>query len=117
MYKKRDSTQQDIVQELREMGYSVMDIASLGNNKPDLVIGKLHFTALVEVKTPRGLKSAAQLLKRGQDVFRETWRGTPVIVAFDSNSIDKAFKEERGKWMKTTLRTSSSGPQLVLSAG
>lgn len=81
-----DNTHASIRDGLREAGFSVRDMARVGKDFPDLLIGKHGIDAKVECKTENrrrnGVKTAAQLLSTGQKDFADEWRGSPVIVAY-----------------------------------
>lgn len=78
--------------ELVQMGFSVHDTSRLGEDFPDLVIGKNGITALVEAKTPRGKKTAEERSRPGQKNFALNWRGSPVIVAYTAADVAAKFK-------------------------
>lgn len=66
---------------LREHGWAVRSLASIGYDLPDFVVAREHFTALVEVKD--GSKSPSKRkLSEGQESFRKTWPGI-VITALN----------------------------------
>ena len=89
--KKTDLTHQSIRDELRIAGFSVADTSRLGDDFPDLVAGKHGITLLIEVKTPRGRKTAQERLSDGQITFAETWRGGPVIAAYCAKDVIYRF--------------------------
>ncbi len=85
------------------MGYSVFDTSSIGNDFPDLVLGRAGITALAECKTRakeshRGRKgdAAHALLSEGQAMFRALWRGSPVLVGYDAGELHQSFEQLRG---------------------
>jgi Holliday junction resolvase len=95
---RRDKTHAAIVTELRQMGYSVADTSTVGNDFPDLVIGRRGVTALVEAKSRsreshvgRVTDPAVALLTDGQRRFRDAWRGSRVLVGYDAIEIHAAF--------------------------
>lgn len=73
------------------MGFSVADTSSVGDDFPDLVIGRMGLTGLIEVKSPRGLLSAEDRLSEGQVQFVREWQGSPVIVAYRAEDAAKKF--------------------------
>ena len=77
---KVDATHQEIRDGLRKAGFSVFDASKLGAGFPDLVVGKHGRTYLIEVKTPRGSKTAQERLGAAQAAFRDAWRGGPVLA-------------------------------------
>ena len=70
-----------IREELRQLGWSVLDIANLGNGAPDLLILAHGSLWLVEVKSPGGTLSGDQV------EFAGRW---PVIVAHTTEEVVKA---------------------------
>lgn len=93
----RDLAQAAAVQELTAMGYSVADCAALGDDFPDLVIGRCGVDQLVELKTEdrrkNGPVTARTLLRPGQSRFVSHWRGGPVIVAYTAAAVHAQFSE------------------------
>ena len=72
---KPDGNQAEIVEAYRGVGASVLSLAGLGDDAPDLLVG-FRLNYLVEVKNPDG----RDRLSDGQKVFHATWRGWPVAV-------------------------------------
>jgi Holliday junction resolvase len=96
MYARRkDTAHNPIAQGLKAHGFSVADTSRLGDDFPDLVIGKHGITALVEVKSQdrrkNGLKNAADLLSAGQKDFASQWKGAAVIVSYDLEGVLFSF--------------------------
>lgn len=81
---KRDAAEPEIVAALRKFGFSVERISEPG--KPDLLCGFRGKTILVEVKS--GSKGYARQLNKSQQIFADTWRGSPVVVL---RSADEAI--------------------------
>ena len=71
---RRDSTHAEVKQTLRDMGASVADLADVGGDLPDLLVGICRRNYWVEVKSPTGKQS------EGQVRFSATWRGDPPVV-------------------------------------
>jgi Holliday junction resolvase len=69
-----------MVKELRQRGYSVLDISQVGYDAPDLVVSKNGFTFMIEVKT--GKAKARQ----GQKDFAKEWRGL-IITASEAEQV------------------------------
>jgi Holliday junction resolvase len=99
---KVDSTHASIRDGLRKAGFSVFDTSKLGAGFVDLVVGKWGQTYLVEVKTPRGRKTALQRLGAAQAAFRDTWNGGPVIAAYSLQDAIYAVNMhlKRTGWVK-----------------
>lgn len=84
--RRKDTSHNAIAKGLVQAGFSVADTSRLGDDFPDLVIGKHGFDAKVECKTldrrKNGHKNAAQLMSEGQQDFAGQWKGSPVIAAY-----------------------------------
>ena len=87
---KRDTNHKQIVTELRECGFSVLDLGDVGDGVPDLLVSRGGWTALVECKTRRGNKLPSELLTADQRTFHAGWRGR-IIIAFESGDVVSAF--------------------------
>jgi hypothetical protein len=70
---RRDDAEPAVVKAYEAGGASVKKIS--GKDVPDLLVGFLSETHLVEVKTNRAK------LRDGQAEFARTWLGSPVVVA------------------------------------
>jgi hypothetical protein len=77
-----------IVKALRQAGASVLDLRSLGDGAPDLLVGFRGRDCLLEVKNGDKPPSARKL-NAGQVEFVTLWRGHPVRVV---HSPDEALK-------------------------
>lgn len=71
---KVDANQRVIVDALRRVGASVIDLSAVGDGCPDLLIGYRGQTWLVEVKSTRGKLTPAQ------KVVHAEWHGFPIAV-------------------------------------
>ena len=69
-----DGNQAEIMAAFRKCGFSVADTSKVGGGFPDLVIARAGFTALVEVKIPKGK------LRQSQTDFAAAWKGHSFIV-------------------------------------
>lgn len=100
--RRKDNTHKAIAEGCKAAGFSVADTSRLGDDFPDLVIGKHGLDAKVECKTPRGKKTAAQLLSAGQKEFKDEWKGAPVIVAYSLEDVIYGFNMlmKRNHWSK-----------------
>ena len=83
---KKDERHAEISGELVNAGFSVADLSRVGGGFPDLAIARNNVCALVEIKTPRGLKTALERRSQGQIDFAKLWKG-PIIVAYNSSQI------------------------------
>lgn len=82
---KKDDNQNEITRVLEQIGFSIMDTSQLGNDRVDFVCAFRGVTAVVEVKSKKGI------LSTGQKTFRVAWRGLH-IVARSYHDVLKAFK-------------------------
>lgn len=81
MRHRADKNQQKIIDELRELGVSVLVLSQVGGGCPDLLIGFRGKNYLIEVKTPVGK------LRPKQTEFIFNWHGRPVLVARSLDEI------------------------------
>ena len=72
------------------MGFSVLDLSRVGAGCPDLLVSKHGVNALVELKTPRGRKTALERRSAGQVQFAGQWKG-PIITAYNAPQIVYEF--------------------------
>lgn len=79
---KVDSNQPAIVEALRRAGASVRSTAMVGDGFPDLAVGILGATFLVEIKGERGKLSPAE------EKFFDAWTGHVVIIRTPEQAID-----------------------------
>lgn len=77
--KRRDANHREVGDYLREKGWSVLDLADLGDGCPDLAVGAPSFAALVEVKDGAKPASKRKLTEKEQKV-KDAWEG-PYIIA------------------------------------
>lgn len=99
--RKRDLAHRQIVEELRQAGFSVFDLGSVGRGLPDLLIGRNGIDAKVELKTPKGRKTAAERLGEAQKDFAGEWKGSPVIAAYTASDVIFNFSllcKRTGAW-------------------
>jgi Holliday junction resolvase len=104
--RRKDNSHKLIAQGLLAAGFSVADTSRLGDDFPDMVIGKHGVDAKVECKSENrrknGVKTAAELLSEGQKGFKNEWRGSPVIVAYTLEDVIYGFNMlmKRSHWSK-----------------
>lgn len=92
---RKDLTHTPMVRELLQMGFSVADTSHVGDDFPDIAIGKHGVTGLVEAKAKRpGRMTMDKLVSDGQRDFAAMWRGMPVIFAFSADDVRAAFDWE-----------------------
>lgn len=93
-YTKRDANQQEIVDDLRRLGFYVLDLADVGGHVLDLFVcghvgsGEWRWLA-VEVKTFAGRLTVNQ--KR----FFEAWPNVPAIVAQTTEDVLRWYGRQR----------------------
>lgn len=85
-----DNNQAEIVQALRQMGYSVLLLHMVGKGCPDILIGKHGVNLLVELKDPIKYRRDGHDLTPDEAVFHEEWQGM-AIIACSVEQIDLAF--------------------------
>lgn len=74
-----DANQPEIVRAFESLGVSVLDCSQVGCGFPDLIVGALGVTRLVEVKNPENHYGRRGLNKR-QQLFADGWRGDVVHI-------------------------------------
>ena len=79
---RRDANHSEIVNALRGIGASVLDLADVGNGGPDIAVGLRGETFLLEIKTPQGK------MTRDEMNFMAEWRGHYMIVRNVEQAID-----------------------------
>ena len=82
---QRDKSHLSIANELRQRGFSVCDLAGVGDDVPDLLVANWQFASLVEVKEPSGAFDVTQL------EYASTWKGN-VMFAQNADEIVEAFR-------------------------
>ena len=87
MRKRRDLNHKEIATNCRRLGMSVVDLADVGNDCPDLLIGWRGKNYLVEVK------SGKNALRDGQRQFADNWRGLKPVQVNNFNDIVKFILE------------------------
>ncbi len=82
---KIDVNQPAIVDALRKAGATVQSLAAIGKGCPDLLIGYVGKTALIEVKDGDKAASAQKLRPMQQD-WHQNWRGGTLATVNDVES-------------------------------
>lgn len=77
--KRRDANHREVGDALRDLKWSVLDLADHGDGIPDYIVSKKNFVALLEVKDGDKPPSARKLTPAEQKV-KDSWQG-PYIVA------------------------------------
>lgn len=83
MPKRTDTNQAEIVKALRGMGATVLDLHTVGKGCPDLAVGSMGVTYLIEIK--RGPK---EKLTKDQEYFFRDWKGEITIIYSVEMAID-----------------------------
>ena len=82
---RADLNQEQIVTALRAVGATVEITTQQGNGFPDLVVGYMKRTHLIEVKNPE----TKGKLRATQEIFRDKWKGSDIHVV---NNVDEALQ-------------------------
>lgn len=82
MPKRVDSNQPAIVSALRDCGFSVLHLHTVGHGCPDILVGARGYNLLMEIKNGRGKLTPDE---RG---FFDTWRGQVALI----RSVDEALR-------------------------
>jgi hypothetical protein len=84
---KIDDNQTQIMVALRQLGFTVQSLATVGNGCPDLLVGRNDKNILLEVKD--GRKSPCQrLLNPAQQKWHQHWKGQVKVVCDERQAID-----------------------------
>ena len=85
--RRRDANHKLIVGELRQAGFSVLDLAELGDDVPDILAAKHGQEQLVEIKSHEGELSDGQL------EFSHEWRGHKPLCVRSSDEVVAHFNQ------------------------
>ncbi len=77
---KIDANQNQVVKDLRKLGFSVRITSSLGQGFVDLVLGKAKKNYLVELKDGSKPPSARKLTP-DEEKFIEEWKGSVIVAS------------------------------------
>jgi len=92
MRKRKDSNHKEVVAALKQMGASVFDSSDVGKGFPDLVVGFLGVTHLVEIKD--GSRSPSRRkIRASQQSFADGWGGSPVLLVESPEGALKLIKK------------------------
>lgn len=90
---KTDTTQQDIIDGLREYGCTVVDLSKAGRGVPDLLVGWRHDTFLVECKTNLNKGEIERFSYTDAQIrFHAMWTGKPIISVSNAEDAWKAIR-------------------------
>lgn len=94
----RDSNHKAIVDALKGVGCSVLDLAAVGNGCPDILAATVERTVLMEIKRPGVIGKKAGKLRAvvvdKQTKFKDSWRGAIATV----DSVEAALS---AMWPRT----------------
>jgi hypothetical protein len=91
-YGRTDANHAEVIGWFLEMGCTVRDTSQVGLGFPDIVVGTIGRTILVEIKTADG-----DLLP-SQHTFNAKWRGErPYLVRTQVDCIDLVQRIRKGK--------------------
>lgn len=91
---RTDGNQADIVDDLRELGFSVQILASVGEGCPDLLVGAYGQNHLFEVKDPTKPKRD-QMLTKDQAKWHGAWNGRVVVIkSFEDAMMEIGVEDE-----------------------
>jgi endogenous inhibitor of DNA gyrase (YacG/DUF329 family) len=85
---KKDANHNEIVEALKIVGASVIDMSSVGNGFPDLIVGFRSQTLLMEIKNPK-TGYGKRGLNKNQQKWKEYWLGGSFCVV---DSVDSALR-------------------------
>jgi len=85
---RRDGNHVAIVRELRQLGYSVLDLGSVGCGCPDILVGKDKRNWLLEIKDGN-LAPSRRKLTPDEKAFHEQWRGQVATVETTAQAVAK----------------------------
>lgn len=93
-----DKNQKDIVAAIRDAGYSVQHLHSVGSGCPDILVGVNGLNVLIEIKEGDGKLTAAQV------VWHSSWKGQVKVARNKEEAIGiiNAIEQETEKKKSTT---------------
>lgn len=86
---KKDKNHDDIVDELRLLGISVVELHQVGGGIPDIMIGYAGVNIFGEIKNPSHLNG----LTPAQKVFHKEWQGQVKIIYSSQDAVKEIIKE------------------------
>lgn len=85
---RKDRNHPQIVNALRDVGYTVQDLAGVADGCPDILVGGIDRRTGVRRDWPVEIKMPGEPLTDDQEVWHATWGGTVYIV----ESVDDAYR-------------------------
>lgn len=89
-YGRVDGNQKEMVEALRNLGYSVLILSNVGKGCPDLLVGRNRLNLLVELKDPAQPPSKRRLTE-DEVKFFQSWQGL-VLKAETIEEIELTFR-------------------------
>ena len=84
MKHKTDDNQQEIIDALRAIGASIVDLSAVGRGCPDLACGFRGQVFILEIKNP----NTKGKLSTNQKVWHKNWNGQVAVV----RTVEEAFR-------------------------
>jgi Holliday junction resolvase len=99
----RDSNHKAIVDALKAVGCSVLDLAAVGGGCPDILAANSYRTVLMEIKRPgvigkKAGKLRAEVVEK-QTKFRDSWRGPVATVSTVEEAIAALCLPQGMQWV------------------
>lgn len=85
---RRDGNHAEVRDGCRACGLAVIDLGSMGDGVPDLLISSRNRMGLFEVKLPTERES----LTKAQKQFHALWKGIPIEVVSTVEEVLEALK-------------------------
>lgn len=106
-----DRNHREVVRVLEAAGCTVVDLSGVGGGCPDLLVGYMRETTLIEVKADEEAARRKGKTATRQQEFRATWRGRPVHVVKDAEGALRAvgLRAER----LTSYAVAARAPEVV----
>lgn len=86
MANRVDQNQSRIVKELRQLGYSVVSIADVGDGCPDILVGGAGVNWLFEIKDWKQPPSKKRLTPK-EKLFHAAWRGQVAVIETTAEAL------------------------------
>ena len=86
-----DSNQEEVVAQLRQAGFSVQILSSVGGGCPDLLVGRNGINVLIEVKDGTKAPSARRLTLEEGD-WHAFWRGQICVAQSAERAVEMAIE-------------------------
>ena len=83
---KVDDNHSAVVSALRQCGFTVQSLASVGSGCPDLLVGKNGVNVLLEIKDGHKIESKRKLTD-DERVWIANWRGQVGVVEFPAEAV------------------------------